>query len=94
MNTIWRFVVDSQVEMPVGAKIIRTATRDGEVCIWAIVDPEARKTQRSFAIRATGLLFEQAMTGTYLGSVRLDGCELHVFETTFAKGLHEEAIGR
>lgn len=98
MNTIWRFVVpvglDSPVEMPIGAKILRTATKDGEVCIWAIVDPEARKTRRFFAVRVTGLAFEPAMAGTYLGSVRLEGYELHLFETTFAKGLHEEATGR
>lgn len=98
LNTVWRFVVpigvDEPVEMPVGANILRMATKDGEVCVWAVVDPQARKTRRFFTVRVTGSLFEEKMRGTYIGSARADGYELHLFETTFVKGLHEEASGR
>lgn len=54
MKTIWKYVVESKLEMPTGARIIHADIQNEEACLWAIVDPEAPKETRSFAIRGTG----------------------------------------
>ena len=42
------------VEMPEGAKVLSFNTQNGVPCIWALVDPAAKKVVREFYIYGTG----------------------------------------
>ncbi len=58
MNTIWKFpleIVDNQlVDVPKGSQIIAVDTQLGQLCVWAIVDPDAEMIPHRFSIRGTG----------------------------------------
>jgi hypothetical protein len=43
-----------ELDMPVGAKIIKVGEQFGKLCIWALVDPSARTEQRHLRIAGTG----------------------------------------
>lgn len=73
--------VDQTISMPHGARVVHLAVQDGQVCLWAIVDPSAPPEPRHFSVLGTGdrTLAEDS---TYVGTVLLDGGfdVLHVFE--------------
>lgn len=82
MMTIWKFpisIIDEQtVDMPIGAKILSVKMRDGTICIWAIVDTNAKNEQRKIGIVGTGNLF-WCFNCDFLGTV-IDGPFVwHVF---------------
>lgn len=62
-RSVWKFPFEVndefELEMPRYAKILHVqmqgyATNDGKPCIWALVDVEAPKVKRKFALRGTG----------------------------------------
>lgn len=62
MEVIYKYELDrrgSSVPMPQGAKILSTGMQYGNVCIWAIVDPEAPTYDRRYEVVGTG--FERPM---------------------------------
>lgn len=87
MKTIWKYVLDADngaIEMPLGSKILKTATQGTEICIWAFIeDPEADKEIRKFAVYGTGHLIADK-DQEYIGTVHMEveGAPLvfHVFE--------------
>lgn len=50
------FTLDDEVsvEMPVGARVIRVDRQNHTNCLWAVVDPGARREARRFYVRGTG----------------------------------------
>lgn len=87
MKSIWKFELaktDLQVfEMPVGAKILAVQSQGGNSpCIWALVDTDAVKEQRSFTTYGTGHPFNENYKQEYLGTYQLMNGSLvfHVFE--------------
>lgn len=68
MLSVWKFplgvAVDSgillkwdseqYIEMPVGAKILSGNMQFGVACLWALVDPQARREMRRFYVVNTG----------------------------------------
>ena len=58
MNTVWKFNLspgdESEIEMPVGAKVLMAGEQNGVWCLWASVDPDAMKERRLFRITGTG----------------------------------------
>lgn len=42
------------IDMPVGAQILDVQDQRGQLCMWALVDPEAEIEQRSFRLAGTG----------------------------------------
>lgn len=75
-------VADSQeIQMPEGAEILSVQVQGGVVCLWALVDMDAKETTRRFELYGTGHDFrpgEQKFIGTiqlYAGSI-----VFHVFE--------------
>lgn len=86
MKTIWKFTLDitdlQDVAMPEGAEILTVQTQRNKICIWAVVDPEARIICRRFRIAGTG----HAIDGRngYIGTTMTDGSDFvwHVFEVT------------
>lgn len=59
-STIHKYVLplddEVQVQMPEGAKIVKVADQhsNGELQIWAVVDPSAEKEPRTFHVVGTG----------------------------------------
>lgn len=56
MKTVHKFKIEPRVKMPQGATILKVAHdfSTGAVCLWALVDTEAKKETRFFAMGKTG----------------------------------------
>lgn len=74
MNKIvWKFRINGQgsqiqVQMPRDAKILYFAQQDGQLTIWAEVDPEATMEWRALQIVGTG--HSVPHEGKYIGSLQ------------------------
>jgi hypothetical protein len=88
VKTIWKFPLETTdlqtVRMPSGAVVLTVEAQDARPCLWALVDSEAPKVNRRFAIYGTGHPFGG---GDYIGTYQLVGGALvfHVFELTEAE---------
>jgi hypothetical protein len=91
MKTVHKFPLDTmgrqQVELPRGAEILTVQAQHNVPTIWAIVDPEAPKQTRTFAIYGTGHRMAELEMGAerkYIGTFQqLDGALVfHLFEET------------
>ncbi|RTL09093.1 MAG: hypothetical protein EKK62_04125 [Acidimicrobiia bacterium] len=84
---IWKFVLDPSVDpqavkMPKGAEILTAREQGHNVCVWALVDPEAPTECRSFEVIGTGWEVPRR-SRRYIGTAQIiDGSPLvfHVFE--------------
>ena len=68
------------INMPRGAKALHVAEQDGQLCLWALVDPAQKVTVPvRLAVHGTGHLFDHS--GAFLGTGLLKGGRLvlHVF---------------
>ena len=45
---------ETQLELPTGAEILKVDIQDNAFCLWAMVDPKAKKETRTFEIFGTG----------------------------------------
>ena len=85
MRTIFKYTLDAdrtvEVAMPIGSKIIHVHGQNDEVCIWAVVDPDATMEVRKFSVYGTGHPMNEEPE-QYVGSVHIHGDELvfHIFE--------------
>lgn len=83
MDTIWKFQLlrtdRPSVFMPDNAQILHAEMQGGEICIWALVDPEARRVQRTFAIVGTGNPFHDSGAWEHVGTVFDGPFVWHVF---------------
>ena len=85
MQTIWKFplrITDVQtIEMPAGAQILTAQVQAEELMLWAIVDPHAANTGRTFAIATTGHAM-QFSPDKYIATFQLNGglFVCHLFE--------------
>lgn len=82
--TVWKFVLDigrQAIEMPVDAEVLHIAEQHDQVCVWALVSPDAPKAERRFVVTGTGHPVPDRR-GRFLGTVLLlDGAlVLHVWE--------------
>ena len=86
--TIWKYEFETKglvnIEMPIGAEILTVQTQQEKPCMWALVDPEAKKKQRCFEVIGTGLPIYGGsdIKRTHIGTYQLHGGSLvfHVFE--------------
>ena len=87
MRVIWKFALGpvphalpavGSVLIPLGARAIHVGLQDGELCLWAFVEPDATKVRRGYGIYGTGQFVPGHMgyCGTVLAS---DSWVLHVF---------------
>lgn len=71
MKTIYKYTLPfmevAQIDMPVGAEVIRCAGIDGFLYVWAIVDTEASIEKRTFYLFKTGSPMPADMRLRYLG---------------------------
>lgn len=85
MQTIWKFplrIADVQtIEMPAGAQILTAQVQYDELQLWAIVNPDAPESWRTFAIATTGRVMHFT-PDKYIATFQLhDGAFVgHLFE--------------
>lgn len=83
-TTIWKFAcpLDDRVviPMPEGAYVLHVDSQRGEICIWALVRPEARTVRRVFHVRGTGHPTDGLTPILYLGTVHMGPFVWHVFD--------------
>lgn len=84
--TIWKFVIPVEdeviIEMPANARLLTVQLQARAACVWAIVDPEARRVQRRFYVRGTGHPMDKSFAAPYVGTFQMLGGTLafHVFD--------------
>lgn len=80
---VWKFNVEpynahpDPIRIPADAEIVSVGTQEGRVVIWALVRPDASRTQRRFAFFPTGVPVPEGCT--YVGTA-------HVLATPAAGG--------
>jgi hypothetical protein len=60
-RAIWKFPVDlmgDSIEVPADCSIVEFALQDGQLCVWAIVDPASPRITRRLRVVGTGREFE------------------------------------
>lgn len=82
---IFKYQLDTtdiqQIEMPQGAEILCLHTQNVTPCIWALVNPDAPVSKRTFEIFGTGHNIPEA-NRKYIGTYQLRSGDLvfHCFE--------------
>ena len=84
MRTIWKFQVAEQVDMPPASRIIKVDyDGNGDLCIWAIVNPNAEeRITRYFDVIGTGIPYDES-DWRYIGTVMKDPFVWHVIERIY-----------
>jgi hypothetical protein len=89
-RVVWKFGLatkDTKLEMPTGATLLWAGTQPDDipgqyrVCLWALVNPDARMVYRTVATRATGK--EVSAEWPYVSSFTMgeqDELVFHVFD--------------
>lgn len=71
MRMIWKVNLnetDWKVSLPVGAVIVSAQYQRGDLCVWAIVDPDAEKEERKVHVIGTGNVVPDGVS--YVGTVQ------------------------
>lgn len=88
-RTFWKYELDlygdQTLELPVGSRIATVQSQKGNLCIWALVDPDETETEeRTIEIHTTGgmITYTDEIHKRYIGTVQMDNGEFvaHVFE--------------
>jgi hypothetical protein len=82
--TIWKYPLTaaSGLRMPRGARLLTVQVQAEDVCLWALVDPEAPMVTRTIRVFGTGHTVKLAATDAYIGTFQLSGGALvfHAFD--------------
>lgn len=72
------------LKMPEGAEILSVQTQDEQPCLWALVDPNAKKENRMFCVYGVGREVNMDDTLEFIGTYQLQGISgtlvFHIFE--------------
>lgn len=83
MKTIWKYHLDitdvQQLIIPLPASLLTVGVQDGNLCVWALVDPDKTLMPVDIYIYGTGNPVRNA-PGKYVGTVQNEGYVWHVFE--------------
>lgn len=85
-KTIWKFplrVADTQqVSVPRGAQILSAQVQHGALCLWALVEPDEPREDRTIVIVGTGNQAPIMTRLRHIGTAQMAGGSLvwHVFE--------------
>lgn len=86
MMVIWKFellITDMQeVAMPVGAELLSVANQNGNLCLWAMVNPSKVNQHRYIEIIGTGnpVYVDMGIDRKFIGTVVINQFVWHVFE--------------
>jgi len=83
--TIWKYplaIGTTELEMPLGARVLCVQMQRDTPQIWVMVDPNAKKVKRMFTIRGTGHdISDLKPDQTYIGTFQVkEMLVFHVFE--------------
>lgn len=83
-KTIWKFELGlaiTKIEMPERAQVLTAQMQSNQLCLWALVDPDAKKRTRIFGVFETGYSISEDNI-TYITTFQVSGGALifHVFE--------------
>jgi len=78
----WDHSTTTQINMPIGAKILTAQMQNGQLYLWALVDdiPDEFE-QRVFTLYGTGALILED-PGTYITTIQDNEYAWHIFEIT------------
>lgn len=85
MKSIWKFPFEitgeQKIFMPRTAKILSVQVQHGTPCIWALVDTDEQKTERTFIVHGTGHPCS-CDASEFIGTFQISGGALvfHLFE--------------
>jgi hypothetical protein len=84
-GVVWKFELRPWsvfMDVPEGATLLSVGAQRGDVVVWALCDPEARKVRRLLAAHPTGVELPRALRGTtFVGTAQMDdGLVFHVFD--------------
>jgi hypothetical protein len=97
VRTIYKYPVEVDDEftigLPEGARVLSVDTQHGEPVMWALVDPTAPTTNRTFRVIGTGHPIEDAAELAFVGTFQMRGGSLifHLFEKSPAEALGLQA---
>ena len=87
MLTVYKYDVPTEDEftiaMPAGARVLTFQVQHDALMLWALVDPDARETNRRFRLAGTGHpIWHDDAALRFVGTVQLHGGALvfHLFE--------------
>ncbi len=85
MKRIWKFQLEltgaQEITMPHGAHILHVGYQMDNLCLWALVNPNAfLKDLRIIKIFGTGREAPGAEQGNYIGTVQHNDFVWHIFE--------------
>lgn len=91
-KVIYKYILSSECfrEIPIGASLLSVHEQDGEICLWALVDPANNLEVRHFSAYRTGEQVPQEVTQVFIGTVPLKSrlWEKHTIHHVFErKGL-------
>ena len=70
------------LELPFRAQLLAFQNQGGQPTLWALVDPEAVKKMRHFAVRGTSeAMNDWRSTDKYIGTVQMPPFVWHLWET-------------
>lgn len=79
---VWKFEVERDTRMPIGAEILCVAEQGDRLYLWALVDPDAETEARAFVAYGTGHHISNPERLRFVGTALLcaGNLVLHVFE--------------
>ena len=81
--TIWKYplqITDRQfVMLPEGARILTVQMQGKQLCLWAMMNPDALPKRREIQIIGTGHDVSDA-DGRYIATVQMQALVWHIFE--------------
>lgn len=87
MLTIWKYELGLQdhqtLQLPEGAQLLHVGNQHGALCLWALVDPDAKVIDRRIYVVGTGHKLPTACKlARYIGTAMMLGGTLvwHVFD--------------
>lgn len=86
MKSIFKYQISYsapiEIRLPMDSKVISAGLDpQGDLCIWALVDPETATTPRVFMVVGTGWSMEDEIDNwEFIGTVRQGPYMWHVFE--------------
>jgi hypothetical protein len=85
MKSVWKYEIDSMycaLDMPAGAQLLSVREQGDNICLWALVDPEASVQKRRFRVLGTGQALPQGESLCFVGMAHLQDAAyvFHVFE--------------
>ena len=84
MTVIHKYMVypgPNSINIPEGAKFLSVHNQNGNICLWALVNPSNKKEVRYIPLLGTGQLFHDDVNEyPFIGTVLVENFVWHVFD--------------